>query len=150
VLLADLFFLQALIASLLANKRQLQGVETEGQLLRWLYHLQTDRGVLLPEAPGAASSAAAGSRKTMVLALPVMLQRLLAHRDLRAGHQLAVLAEDVLVTQLQFGANRPRRLSVPRMPLTRAKTWLQREVRALRPYLLVRGCEMLAMPGICA
>ncbi|KAF6259310.1 hypothetical protein COO60DRAFT_1024638 [Scenedesmus sp. NREL 46B-D3] len=133
--------LEALIASLLGEKHQLPGVETEAQLLRWLFHLQTDRGVLLPETPGAAAVAepAAGGSRLVSLALRVMLQRLLAHRRLRAGQKLAQRAEEVLVAELSRGADRPGRLRVPRTTLQSAARLLRQEVPALQPYLLVPG-----------
>jgi hypothetical protein len=81
----------------------------------------------------------------MRLALPVMLQRLLAHRQLRAGHKLAVRAEDVIVAKLMQGADRPRHLHVPRMSLYRANQLLQHEVPALQTYLLVSFMHI--MPG---
>jgi hypothetical protein len=136
--------LQALIDALLARKHELPGVETEGQLLRWLFHLQTDRGVLLPEAPGAsaaarpaAAGAAGGAKRTLTLSLRAMLQRLLAHPQPQFGQKLATHAEQVLIADLKKGANRPGRLSVPRMPPHRAARLLQKEVPALQPYLLV-------------
>jgi hypothetical protein len=67
-----------------------------------------------------------------------MLQRLLAHPQLRFGQVLAQVAEQALIAELRRGADRPGRLSVPRMPPHRAERLLQMEVPALRPYLLVR------------
>jgi hypothetical protein len=129
---------QALIAALLARKHRLPGV-TEEQLPRWLFHLQADSGVLLPEAPDAAAGAAAGSRGRVTLSLRLMLQRLLAHPQLRFGQKLAQRAEQVLIADMRKGANRPGRLSVPCMSPLKAEGLLLKEVPALQPYLLARA-----------